>query len=139
MKIRERIEINAPEDVVWSHVSKPELWPGFVSKMQTVQRLEDGFYRIEIGGKEVIGKFELVQPRTRLRFAGQLTSQPKVSEFVIEYRIENAPKRVVVSEIQEFHVPFPFNLLVAFLSRFGKPQGETNLEILKELCESGSS
>ena len=137
MRLQEKIRILATPEVVWAYLADPNLWPGFVPKIQIVEPLEDDFYRIEIGGKEVIGKIELLVPSKRMRFAGQLTNQSKESAFAIEYLIDPKPNGVVVSEIQEFHIPFPFSIIVWLISRFGTPQSETNLQILKELCEAG--
>lgn len=136
MKLRETIRINAPASVIWDAISKPERWPGFVSKIQEVEALDSGFYRILIGNKEVIGKIARFETYRCMQFAGQLTAQSKQSEFFIEYQLQESAKYVVVSEIQEFHIPFPFNFLVKFFFKFGKPQSKTNLQHLKELCEN---
>lgn len=138
MRLCETIKIAGPIAQIWDHVSTPELWPGFVSKIQVVEQLEDGFLRIDIGGKEVLGKIEVLNPMTRIRFAGQLTTQDIDSAFAIEYRLQAQRDHVVVSEIQEFELPFWIGLLVRFFHRFGTPKNETNLEDLKGLCESDS-
>lgn len=138
MRLSESIRIQAPSSVVWDAVSNPDCWPGFVSKIQEVERLDSDFYRILIGNKEVIGKIAHRETYRRLQFAGQLSDQPKRSEFLIEYQLQEKPKHVVVFEIQEFYIPFPANLLVKFLFNFGKPKSKTNLQHLKELCESRS-
>jgi hypothetical protein len=41
-----------------------------------------------------------------------------------------------VTEIQDFSVPFPINLLVRWIHRTGKKTGNSNLDNLKQLVES---
>lgn len=135
MRVSESIKIRAPSIVIWDAVSDPDQWPSFVSKISEVEKLEDGFYRILINNKEVIGKIASSEQCRRLLFAGQLVNQPGNSEFLIEYLLQDKSSHVVVTEIQQFHLPFPISLLVKFLFKFGKSQGPTNLQLLKELCE----
>lgn len=136
MRLSESIKIKAPSIVVWDAVSDPKHWPEFVSKISEVETLEDGFYRIVLNRKEVIGKIAILEHSRRMQFAGQLTNQPKNSEFLIEYQLTEKQSHVVVTELQEFHMPFPISLLVKFLFKFGKPQGPTNLQLLKKNCEN---
>lgn len=139
MRLSESITIDAPVATVWDAISQPVNWPGFVAKIQTVEALDNGFYRIEIGGKEVLGKIASLDSFKRMCFAGQLTNQSKQSEFLIEYRLDADTRCVVVTEIQEFELPFLVSLLVKFLWKYGKKQSESNLELLKKFCESSAA
>lgn len=134
-KLRERIQFPGDVTQVWEYLAKPELWPGWVEKISKVTSIDDGYYRIEIGGKIVIGTIESLDAFERMRFVGMLENRPNDKSFAIEYTITSKSHDVIITETQEISIPFPFNWLAWFLHNYGRRQGVSNLENLRELCQ----
>ncbi len=135
MRIVERAKIKATTGEIWEYLSQPTRWPEFVEKIETIEPLDGGFYRILISRKEAIGKIESLDTGKLLRFSGMLAAQPDKPGFAIEYRLEAKNRHTLVSEIQELLIPFPFNLLVKLVMKLGRKQSPSNLDRLKKLCE----
>jgi hypothetical protein len=135
LKLRETVEIRADVAKVWALVGDPHAWPKFVDKISAVKDI--GGTRFEIMHRKGLVTGELLDGKIERDIAMRLDVQGKPA--VIRYQIEDLGASCRVTEVEEFSVPFPFNLLILWIHGTGRKVGESNLDKLKRILESGIS
>ena len=136
MKLSETISIRANASAVWPYLRDPELWPGFMAKIAAAEQISENLYHIEISGKTVIGSIDDMVDLHRVRFVGVVEDRPAKKPFAVEYRLEGHETSLTVTETQDLPLPFPLGALAHVARLIGLNEEQTNLETLKELCES---
>jgi Polyketide cyclase / dehydrase and lipid transport len=132
LKLEETIDIRADAAKVWSFIGDVSQWPYFVTKISKATAMTGKLYEFQHEKGPIQG--ELLDERTEKEIGVKL--QIKGRGAIIRYTLEEKDDVCRVTEIQEFHIPFPINLLISWIHRTGKKTGDSNLDNLKRLVES---
>lgn len=151
--MRETIEIAAPPDTVWPHIADPEKMRRWNPKIVAISRSPSGpveagetfwmTYRmrerqvqaaVEVVAAEPGAALSLeVRPSTRRRRSGPIYESYALTE-------RDGRTRVVRDiDVSKSRLPLPVRILMALLSRFGKPTETPYLARLKEIVEGGDA
>jgi hypothetical protein len=132
MELKEKTLIHGNPDEVWAYLGDVKRWPEFVDKIRRVTPVSGGYLFDHVKGPM---RGELLDGRIGKDIGVRISIEGK--EAVFRYLLEESKEGCIVTEFQGFHIPFPFNLLVALIHRIGRKTGESNLEKLKRIVEAG--
>lgn len=132
MKLEEQIDIKADAAKVWSFVGDVSQWPHFVSRISKATASSPNQYLFDHEKGSIVG--ELLDERLEKEIGIKL--HIKGREAKIRYTLEEIGEFCRVTEIQEFPIPFPINLIIRWIHRSGKKTGASNLDNLKRMVES---
>lgn len=148
MSMSESIKISARLDEVWPFVADPVghvIWNEKVVDIRrdsdtTVQLGERFEMTYRMSGKDRESEVEVVvcDPPNEVHFRHQYRWKAQFHYAVEKYRLRQHGEQVKVTQeidMSESGIPWFFRVLIWFLSRFGKPVGQTNMERLKEAVE----
>ncbi len=148
MRLRESIIISADASAVWPFLADPVLQADWNPKVISVDRKRSGpvrygerfkmIYRMSGGENESRVEVTAVRPSQKVVFVHHTTQ--KLVEQIVEEWYEISPHRIGVKVVQTIHltragIPWPFRLLIWFISRFGWNAEEPYLDRLKRLIE----
>lgn len=132
MKLQEQIDIQAGAAKIWSFIGDVSLWPHFVSRI--TRATSKSWKRYEFQHDKGLIQGELMDEHLEKEIAVKLYLKGRAA--IIRYTLEEQGAFCRVTEIQEFPIPFPINLIVGWMHRTGKKTGNSNLDHLKRLVES---
>jgi hypothetical protein len=133
LKLEESIDIRAEAAKVWSFVGDIVLWPSFVSKITKATPLPGNRFEFHHEKGPVIA--ELLDEKLEKEIGVNLIIKNRHAQ--VRYTLEEREVGLCrVTEIQDFSVPFPINLLIQWIHRTGKKTGNSNLDNLKQLVET---
>ena len=141
LKFRSSRKIGASPEIIWMVISDPRQWPAFVDRIQAIDVVGD-----QLSGKivwkgrdfsfegEIIGRSE----NERLTAVFDVTHSNRTDRMTVAFKIRGSGKSSTVSEEvdMDFQVHPLLGLLVRFISRFGRTQEPTNLDLLADLVET---
>ena len=149
MILQDTVQIKSPPEKVWIFIEEPERMKVWNPKIQRISSISWGErtvgyrYRITYAMRKKTSEFlaEIVEYRKPERLVirlteGNLSSGSYTDEI---YRLSRTAEGTLLEQRIEVHnsgINFFFRLLIAFISRFGKPTGQKYLENLKELVEA---
>ena len=146
MFFNDSIVINAPIDKVWPYIASPDLWSQFIAKCEQISPAGGrigSVYTIDfrMGTKITSTRCEIIDLQlgksTRVKSTISDPSQSTASG-TLTYELEDLGFKTKVSERSDFVIP-EINILgraiIWLISRFGRPEGETNLMKLKRIVE----
>ena len=152
MKLNEGVVIEATSDKVWEYVGSPEMWPMFHAKAGECKQVSPqadvigAQYDIEfrLGSKTAVTRCEIIDRRigrliivkSTLSDANRQTGRP--ISACMTYELEDLGRTTRVTEdidISGASIPLILKPLIWFITRFGKPSGETTLMRLKRVVE----
>ena len=148
MTILESVRINCPPDRVWRFVEDPGLMKQWNPKVQWVtgggEKRGQGFvygitYVMSGKAQEFRGEYVTYEPPRLLviRLTNEMMPQGVFAEE--RYTLTDNGSSTLLEQRIEFPnsgVNIFWRLLIAFITRFGKPVGKRYLETLKELVEA---
>jgi uncharacterized protein YndB with AHSA1/START domain len=148
MKFRETIQIEAPTEVVWNFVSDPEAWPRWNPRVKQVRRNRHGplveaeqFAGVfQLSGEPVEHSVEIVRldpPKSLvMRQRYEWRRRPCEIEVSIFVEPSSTGSRVTTAiDASRAGIPWPFRLLIWWISLFGRKVGSSPLDALKRLAE----
>ncbi|OGU29896.1 MAG: hypothetical protein A2X67_08685 [Ignavibacteria bacterium GWA2_55_11] len=150
MILRDAVEIQSSPDRVWKIVADPvamPLWNDHVVRVTSpgsgpaVGRAYSIMYALNGKVTECTGEFTVVEPCHRLVIKVRSTAVVPPLEAEERYDLEDRNGSTLLRQqviVTSPRVPFPLNMLIWFVMKFGKPTGKRMLEVLKDLAESGS-
>ena len=152
MTLNDEILIEATSDKVWEYVGSPEMWPLFHAKAGECKQVSSqadvvgAQYDIEfrLGSKTAVTRCEIIDRRiggliivkSTLPDANRQTGRPMSA--CMTYELEDLGRTTKVTEdidISGASIPLLLKPLIWFITRFGKPSGETTLMGLKRVVE----
>jgi hypothetical protein len=152
MTLNDEILIEATSDKVWEYVGSPEMWPLFHAKAGECKQVSSqadvvgAQYDIEfrLGSKTAVTRCEIIDRRiggliivkSTLPDANRQAGRPMSA--CMTYELEDLGRTTKVTEdidISGASIPFILKPLIWFITRFGKPSGETTLMGLKRVVE----
>jgi uncharacterized protein YndB with AHSA1/START domain len=151
MQLKESIRIEASPDAVWQYVGQPDCWPLFHAKVRRAKQLSlqagvaGSVYEIEfmLGAKSSPTRCEIVDlvPERMIEVKSVLPiPQGGPERFArLTYELEDEGRQTKVTERIDMSGVGMGRLLGAvvwFISRFGRPSGQTTLMRLKKVVES---
>ncbi len=149
MTIRDSVDINAPVDVVWLWVQNPENMGRWNPKVQKVTAMSPPYrlgykYGIMYAMNNKVTEYsaEFVEFDPPFRLTIRLSTTMMDQSFFVEekYLLESRNNATHLSQeivVHDSKVNVFWNILIWFITRFGKPVGERYLEKLKSLVEHG--
>ncbi len=150
MKLNDEILIEATSDKVWQYVGSPEMWPLFHAKAGECKQVSSqadvvgAQYDIEfrLGSKIAVTRCEIIDRRigrliiVKSTLPDRQTGRPMSA--CMTYELEDLGRTTKVTEdidISGAAIPLLLKPLIWFITRFGKPSGETTLMRLKRVVE----
>jgi hypothetical protein len=148
MHIKDSIIIHAPIDKVWQHIASPDVWSLFNAKIGKCEQISEqgsrigSVYSIDflMGTKSTSTRCEIVdlQIGKRIQVRSTLSDPGQQASGLLTYELEDLGFKTKVIEKADAVIP-GINILgrviIWFISRFGRPEGETNLIKLKRIVE----
>lgn len=148
VKLRETIQIEAPPEVVWNFVSDPEAWPRWNPRVKQVRRDRRGALAeteqfagvFQLSGAPMEHSVEIVRldPPKSLVMRQRYEWQRRPCEIEISISVEPRPTGscvITVIDASKAGIPWPFRLLIWWISLFGHKVGSSPLDALKRLAE----
>lgn len=152
MILKDTVQIKTSPDKVWTFIEDPERMKLWNPKVQRVSSISWGTravgyrYRITyaMSGKTSEFLAEIIEYRPPEKLVIRLTegNLPTGSTIDEVYELSATAEGTLLEQRIEIHnsgINIFWRLLLAFISRFGKPMGQKYLEKLKELVEAPSS
>jgi uncharacterized protein YndB with AHSA1/START domain len=149
--LKDTVQIKSPPDKVWVFIEDPERMKYWNPKIQRISVISWGEramgyrYRITYAMRGKTSDFlaEIVEYRKPEKLVIRLTegNLPRDSHVNEIYQLSTTVEGTLLEQRVEIHnsgINIFFRLLIAFISRFGKPTGQKYLEKLKELVEAPS-
>ncbi|MDY7092650.1 MAG: SRPBCC family protein [Acidobacteriota bacterium] len=148
MKLRFEVRIAAPPQRVWPWVADPLRMARWNPKLVAIDRAASGelqageeyelIYRMSGRDTELRARVELAKPPVELAIrlwdeAGP-HERPTVESYRLEARGDGTRLRQEI-DLSRTGIPWPARLLMALLSRWGRPRDEPYLERLRRLVE----
>ncbi len=152
MILNDEIVIEATSDKAWEYVGSPEMWALFHAKAGKCKQVSSqadvvgALYDIEfrLGSKTSVTRCEIIDRR----IGGLITVKSTLPEAshqtgqtvsaCMAYELEDLGRTTRVTEnidISGASIPLILRPLIWFITRFGKPSGETTLMRLKRVVE----
>jgi uncharacterized protein YndB with AHSA1/START domain len=148
MILRDSVQINAPPEKVWRFIEDPERMKLWNPKIQSITP-------ISWGERSIGTRYQItyVMSQKAREFFAEITEYRKAEKLVIRLIQRDSRPQSYVEEIYELgpHAGNTFleqrieihdssiniflRLLISFIRRFGKPEGQKYLDTLKELVE----
>ena len=151
MILKDTVQIKSPPDTVWMFIEDPERMKSWNPKIQCISSISWGEraigyrYRVTYVMKGKTSDFlaEIVEYRKPEKLVIRLTegNLPRGSYVNEIYQLSATIEGTLLEQRVEIHnsgINIFLRLLIALISRFGKPTGEKYLEKLKELVEAPS-
>jgi hypothetical protein len=150
MRIKESTVIEASIDKVWPYIASPDLWSLFNAKIGKCEQIGPAGGRIGsvysmdflMGTKTTSTRCEIIdlQIGKRIQVRSTLSDPGQRASGTLTYELEDLGFKTKVSERSDFVIP-EINIfgraIIWLISRFGRPEGETNLMKLKRIVEEG--
>jgi len=149
VKLRERITISAPPDVLWPFLADPVQMSLWNDKIVAVDRDSDQpvrtgetfnmIYRMRSKESECVVTVRDVQPGAAVTYehVAEWRGKPQIVHQTLRLKSTGNQTRVTEEiDLAKAGIPLPFRLLIWVINRFGKPTGEMPLEKLKRLVEA---
>jgi hypothetical protein len=150
MHIKDSIIIDAPIDKVWRHIASPDVWSLFNAKIGKCEQISEqgsrigSVYSIDflMGTKSTSTRCEIVdlQIGKRIQVRSTLSDPGQHACGILTYELEDLGFKTKVTEKTDAVIPginIFGRVIIWFISRFGRPEGETNLMKLKRIVEEG--
>jgi uncharacterized protein YndB with AHSA1/START domain len=148
MRIKESIVIEVPIDKVWPYIASPDLWSLFNVKIAKCEQISEqggrtgSTYAIDfrMGTKTTSTHCEIIdlQVGKIIQVRSTFSDSNQHASGTLTYELEDLGFKTKVSERSDFVLP-DINIFVQaiiwLISRFGRPEGETNLQKLKRIVE----
>jgi uncharacterized protein YndB with AHSA1/START domain len=144
MKLRESILISATADQVWAPVADPKFWTEWNPKVRAVHRDRTGPLVVgetfraefELGGRVTPARIETVvlDPNQRLVLHQHYDHDGRSRLLEIIFELEPKGTALRLTQIVDFRytgIPWLFQVLIAWVHRFGRPSGKASLEDLR--------
>jgi len=149
MILEDTVQIKGPPEKVWIFIEDPErmkLWNPKIQRISAIswgERAVGYRYRITHTMRNKTSEFlaEIVEYRKPEMLVIRLTdgNLPSGSYTDETYRLSRTAEGTLLEQKIEIHnsgINIFFRLLIAFISRFGRPTGQKYLENLRELVEA---
>ena len=150
MKLRETIQIDAPVEAVWNLVANPEAWPRWNPHVKQVRRDRrgplveteqfTGIFQLSGEPKEHSVDVIRLDPPTKLVMRQRYEWRGSACQLEVSMMVEPLPTGSRVRSVIDYSrtgIPWPFRLLIWWITRSGRKVGSSPLDMLKRLAEQG--